>query len=149
MEPPNWSNSTDRKPAKSQPRQSNSFHLAHSQVPNTQWPLLSLGLVPLPVSSFSWQVSSGSSVSKLLESPRQSRLHFHSFTQWLLWASLQGQPCHMPSLKLWGPCLIKPPHHLGSLAVEVGYVSKEKSMVMRNPLSQAIVGEDRQMVCMD
>ena len=42
--------------------------------------LLSLGLLPLPVSSFSWQVSLGSGISNLLGSPRQARLCLHSFT---------------------------------------------------------------------
>lgn len=51
--------------------------------------LLSLGLVLLPASSFPWQVSHNSSI---LESPRQPRLLLHSFTQWPLWASIQGHP---------------------------------------------------------
>ena len=42
--------------------------------------LLSLGLVPLPVSSSPWQVSHGSGISNILGSPRQSRLHLHSFS---------------------------------------------------------------------
>ena len=42
----------------------------------------SLGLVPLPITSSSRQVPHGSGNSSILESPRQFRLHLHSFTQW-------------------------------------------------------------------
>lgn len=52
--------------------------------------LLSLGLFLLPVSSSPWHVSHNSGISSILGSPRQSRFHFHSFTQWTLCALASG-----------------------------------------------------------
>ena len=54
--------------------------------------LLSLGLVPRPVSSSPQQVSHGSCISNILGSLRQSRLHLHSFTQWPLRDLHAGTP---------------------------------------------------------
>jgi len=46
--------------------------------------LLSLGLVPLLVSSFPQKISQDSGISSILGSPRKSRLHLHSSTKWHL-----------------------------------------------------------------
>lgn len=40
--------------------------------------LVSLGLVPLPVSTFPWQVPHSSGISNIVGSPVKSRLHSHS-----------------------------------------------------------------------
>lgn len=66
--------------------------------------LLALGLVPFPVSSLPWQVSHSSGISNILGSPKQSRLHLYSFTQWLLWASMQEHPWHTPGLSGFLSC---------------------------------------------
>lgn len=68
---------------------------AHSVLLNTL-----LGLILLPVNSFPWQVSYSSGVPNILGSPRQYSLNLHSFTQWPLWASMQGHPCHIWPLSL-------------------------------------------------
>lgn len=55
-------------------------------------------LVLFPVCSTFWQMSHGSDISRFLESPTQSRLHFHSLMQWLLKASRKEVPCQcLPS----------------------------------------------------
>ena len=51
--------------------------------------LLPLELVPYPVCSFPGQGSHDPAIFNILGSSTQSRLHLHSFTQWLLWASMQ------------------------------------------------------------
>ena len=50
---------------------------------------LSLRLVLLAVSNFPLEVYYDSGISKSLKSPRKSRVHLHSITQRLLWASMQ------------------------------------------------------------
>jgi hypothetical protein len=61
---------------------------------------LSLGLVLLPDSIIPRQISHGYSISAILGSPRQSRLHFYNFT--------------MASMS---PCKVTPATHLTSAAV--------------------------------
>lgn len=60
--------------------------------------LLSLVLVLYLLCSSSPQMSHTSIITNILESPRQFRLHLHIFTQWLLWASMQGHLWHTPGL---------------------------------------------------
>lgn len=55
-----------------------------------------LGLVLYAFCIFPWQVSHDSDISQYLGIEPQFRVHFHSFMKWLLWASMQGHPRHMP-----------------------------------------------------
>ena len=57
--------------------------------------LLCFGLVSHPICSSSFEVSHGFGICSILSSPVKSRLHLHSFTQWSLWASMQGHHCFM------------------------------------------------------
>lgn len=53
-----------------------------------------------PVCSSPRKVSQGSGISNILKVPLQSRLHSHSFLQWLFQDSMHGLPYHTPGLSL-------------------------------------------------
>lgn len=57
-------------------------------------------MLPLPVCNTFWQTTNESSISNILGFSVQARLHFHSFTLWLLKVFKQAFPCHRLAL----PC---------------------------------------------